>query len=528
MTRALRTQAPFRAGAQRSAGVAAGLAAPRAPWLLALLSAALVVLAGRPWGVPVLAWFALVPAFAALTAARAWWTAASLALLASLGPASVAYEPAAAIGAGWYLLAVLLGALPFAAAGAAGWAVARRLPVGLRPVTFALSWALAELLPAQPALLGAYALPLNLLGYSQAEQPAAHLARFSSVTAVSLALLLANALWLQVGRALLTQRAGRAARAAALPLAGLLLLALAVAAAWLTAPAPSLAGPTLEVAVAQPNRPTALLAVAQEVPPLRHTLLADMAALAAPATGADGGGPVDLLVWPEAAWPGVVRSAGGVTELDAADLAALAALPPSLVGAAGRTADGASSNSAFLWTGVELLPFYDKLHLVPVAEAGLKRGTHLPLTPLPGLAAAPSICYDVLFPATVRGAALRGADLIAVLTDDAFAARGDVPRQHLRVARFRAVESGLPVAFASNTGPSAIFDGAGRVLAASEAGEAALLRATLGSGTGPTPYVRYGDWAGALACLAAGLLALAAARGVAGTKGGAPSSQRSA
>ena len=77
MTRALRTQAPFRAGAQRSAGVAAGLAAPRAPWLLALLSAALVVLAGRPWGVPVLAWFALVPAFAALTAARAWWAAAN-------------------------------------------------------------------------------------------------------------------------------------------------------------------------------------------------------------------------------------------------------------------------------------------------------------------------------------------------------------------------------------------------------------------------------------------------------------------
>src|SRR5690606_41946022 len=112
------------------------------------------------------------------------------------------------------------------------------------------------------------------------------------------------------------RRSGRAARAAALPLAGRLLLALAVAAAWLTAPAPSLAGPTLEVAVAQPNRPTALLAVAQEVPPLRHTLLADMAALAAPATGADDGGPVDLLVWPEAAWPGVVRSAGGGTELD--------------------------------------------------------------------------------------------------------------------------------------------------------------------------------------------------------------------
>ncbi len=483
-----------------------------APWTCALATAGLLALSARPWGPSPLAWVALAPVFGAALVARTWWQAAALTAVAATGTASVAYEPAAGIGPGWYLLAVALGAVPFGAAGALAWLLARKLPGSLGPLTVALFWTLAELLPAQPALLGAYALPLNVIGYTQADLPVVHLARLGSVTAVSLAVLLGNALLLQLWLGL----------ARAWAVACLACLAGAACAAALTAPAPGTGERAIDVAVAQPNRPTALLAAAQRVPQVRQALLEEMATLAAPAT-APG---VDLLVWPEGSMPGVVLHDGEFAALDDRTLMTLAALPPSLLGAAGRSDDGTDSNSAFLWSGGRLHAFYDKVHLVPVAEAGLAPGTHVPLTPLAGVAAAPSICYDVLFPATVRAAAAAGAELLAVLTDDAFAARGDVPRQHLRVARVRAVETGLPVAFASNTGPSAILDGAGRAVAASAAGETALLRATLGTGASPTPYVRYGNWVGALVCLAVVVLTLAAARGAAGTDGGAPTSQR--
>lgn len=495
-------------------------------WLGALCSAALVVVAGRPWGAGLVAWLALVPLFAALRHCRSWRVAGGLATVTALGVASVAYEPAAALGPVWHLVALLLCAAPFAVAGAAGWAAARRLPAPLGPLTVALFWAVAELLPAQPALLGRYALPLSTLGYSQAELPALHLARFSSVTATSLAVLLTNALALQAAVAW-CYAAGFARFRAALPaVGGLVAIAAATMAAWLTAPSAT-AAPIFDIAVAQPNQPTALLAAARSVPAARRQVLQQLTTVAADTRADNGAGP-DLLLFPEGAWPQPLDSAAPLTGLDAAAQAALARLPRSLIGAAGRTPAGTGTNSAFLWADGALTLFYDKVHLVPIGEDGLQPGAFIPVGMLATkdgapMAVAPFICYDIVFSGAVRAAALAGAQLLAVLTDDAFAARGDVPFQHLRLARFRAVESGLPVAFASNTGPSALIDGGGRPLAVSAAGQPALLRAGLSAGAGPTPYIRYGNWVGALTCLAAVILTLLAARGVAGAKGGVSS-----
>lgn len=496
------------------------------PWLGALCSAGLVVVAGRPWGVGALAWLAFVPLFAALRQCRSWLVAGGLSTVTALGVASVAYEPAAALGPAWHLVALLSCAAPFAVAGASGWAVGRRLPASLGPVTVALFWAVAELLPAQPTLLGRFALPLSTFGYSQADLPALHLARLSSVTTTSLAVLLGNAFVL---RAVIGWRSGRLG--GALPaLLGLASIAAVTAAAWLTAPASSTTT-GFDVAVAQPNQPTALLAASQRVPAARTQVLGRLTGLAAGTLAADQA-PPDLLLFPEGAWPQPLDNTEPLAALDAESVAALAKLPRSLIGAAGRTGDGGSTNSAFLWADGALSHFYDKVHLVPVTESGLQPGVAIPVTELAtadraSMAVAPFICYDIVFPGAVRAAALAGAQLLAVLTDDAFAARGDVPHQHLRLARFRAVESGLPVAFASNTGPSALFDGRGGLLAASAAGQSALLRARLGAGAGPTPYIRYGNWVGALTCLAVVVLTLLAAHGVAGTKGGASSSQPS-
>jgi len=157
---------------------------------------------------------------------------------------------------------------------------------------------------------------------------------------------------------------------------------------------------------------------------------------------------------------------------------------------------------------------FDKRHTVPLAEDGLVRSSAPAVVIGGGVAVAPLICYDVAFPATVRQAARGGAELLAVLTDDTFAAGSDVPFQHLRVAQLRAVESGLWLAFASNGGPSALIDPAGQVVAVTEPGEATLLTASARLGTGSTPYLEYGDWVGALTwLLSAALVSLAGLKG---------------
>lgn len=516
----------------------------------ALLTAALTAVAVRPWNLGALAWLAYLPLFAALRATAAPLLSAALGVVGALGVSSVAYEAAAGIGVAYYPLAALLATVPFAIAGAGTSVLQRRLPSALAWCVAPLLWVVAELVPAQPALLGRFALPLTMIGYSQAELPALHLARFSSVTATSVAILLANALLLElllsfrVGRMALRRQATaasgcappvRSARrstwASALGLAGVATL---VWAAWVTRPAqfdfaaqhvgsqiapasiPAAEPASFRVSLVQPHQPTALLAAAHTVPQARTELLRHLFALSSQRTSTS-----DLTIWPEAAWPGrLTYDAKGVAGSSEA-IQLLGAHPPILFGAAGMTAGGKPSNAAFTWTGVQLRHAYDKVHLVPIGENGLQPGDGFRLERLAGVLVAPLICYDVVFPGLARAAARGGAELLAVLTDDAFAALGDVPLQHLRVAIFRAVETGLPLAFAANTGPSAILGRNGDVLASAAAGEATTLAATLGLGTGSTPYLRYGNWVGALASLLVALLAALGAARVAGMTGGA-------
>ena len=535
--------------------------APSTASLWALASAALLALAGRPHGFASLAWVAFVPLFAVLPRARSWRSAALLAGVASLGITTMAYEAAAALGAGWHVFAVVVGAVPFALAGASAWAVARHLPPAFSYTLCALFWVVAEVLQAQPSLLGAYALPLSTFAYSQAGQPAMYLARFSSITATSAVLLLANAAFTHLFVGLRAARGRWHLRWALAPSAGLAVLAALVAGAWASAPIPTGStfdtSDTFDVAVVQPDRPTSVLAAARNVAAVRDWVVTELASLAAssaqPPVGAaasavgtgtlkvargaahpQGGelgaaAPVlpapDLVLIPEGAWPHAISTEAPGRSLPAASAVALAALPTTVLGAAGYTTEGHSTNSAFLWSGDDLRHVYAKHHLVPVGEAGLVAGPPpAPVAVAPGRNVIPLICYDVAFPATIRRAVVGGAQLLAVLTDDAFAARGDVPHQHLRLARFRAVETGVPLAFASNTGPSALFHGDGSLAAASSAGQTTALRAELGAGAGPTPYLRYGNWVGALMCLAAIVTATLAGIRAAGKRGGdAPS-----
>jgi apolipoprotein N-acyltransferase len=118
--------------------------------------------------------------------------------------------------------------------------------------------------------------------------------------------------------------------------------------------------------------------------------------------------------------------------------------------------------------------------------------------------ALPLICYEAIFP----GAAATHEDRpgwIVNLTNDGWFGISTGPHQHLQQARVRAIEQGLPLVRAANTGISAVIDPLGRIVAELGLGIEGVLDSTLPSAIPPTLYARTGNIPAAI-LLAAALL----------------------
>ena len=154
---------------------------------------------------------------------------------------------------------------------------------------------------------------------------------------------------------------------------------------------------------------------------------------------------------------------------------------------------------------------YDKFHLVPFGEyiplknwlpiekitAGrldYSAGTGPVSWQLGSLpVVSPLVCYEVIFPGQVSVDMPRPKWLL-VLTNDAWYGRSSGPYQHLILAKLRAVEEGLPVVRAANTGISAIFDAYGREWSRLDLTESGVLDTRLPKApVGSTVYVQYSN-----------------------------------
>jgi apolipoprotein N-acyltransferase len=106
---------------------------------------------------------------------------------------------------------------------------------------------------------------------------------------------------------------------------------------------------------------------------------------------------------------------------------------------------------------------------------------------------AVAICYEIIFPSHVVDDLFR-PDWIFNATNDAWFGTSIGPEQHLASARMRAVEEGLPVIRAANTGISAVIDASGEIVARLDTGETGIIAASLPSARPPTLYASFGDW----------------------------------
>jgi apolipoprotein N-acyltransferase len=110
----------------------------------------------------------------------------------------------------------------------------------------------------------------------------------------------------------------------------------------------------------------------------------------------------------------------------------------------------------------------------------------------------PLICYEIVFPGEAVPRGERPGWLVN-LTNDGWFGNSTGPYQHFQQSRVRAIEEGLPLVRAANTGISAVVD---------PLGTEGVLDAPLPRAIEPTPYVRFGDAPAAIAMLVAFALVL--------------------
>jgi len=396
----------------------------------------------------------------------------------------------AAIAAGFALFPALVSGI--------AWTWRSGLP---RIVAFGTAWVAVEWLRSW-VLTG---FPWNLMGTAfdldvRLLQPAAYVGVFGlSVIVMAICLAPAIAGYVRPGRG--------AAWALGTCVAGALaIVAVGAFGAWrLSAPEPALAREPIMVRLVQPNIPQDL----KWNPELEYSHFATQIEL----SRLQNGILPRVIVWPESAIPFSFFRDSTIRE----ELAL--AVPPGGVLIAGvvrgeRNDDG---NLSFFNSLVaidrsgEVLAIYDKQHLVPFGEYVPLRSL-LPIEKLtqgsvdfsagPGTQTvelanlppfSPLICYEAIFPTEVVAPGARPEWLLNI-TNDGWFGTSSGPYQHLSAARLRAVEQGLPLLRAANTGVSAVIDAKGNVLDRLGLNRQGVIDAALPSPLPPTIYSQWGNW----------------------------------
>ena len=233
----------------------------------------------------------------------------------------------------------------------------------------------------------------------------------------------------------------------------------------------------------------------------------------------------DLVIWPEGALPASFNSVFAPGAPDGAAIAQALQPGQTLLAGFGRGEPDEGGEDRYYNSlvalhdeggeGLRIAAIYDKHRLVPFGEflplgglmsaIGIRSLVHMPAdfspgpTPAPidlpnGPRVQPLICYESLYPGFTPAGVGRPEWIVNVSNDAWFGATSG-PIQHLNLASYRAIETGLPVVRATPTGVSAIIDPWGRVIDGQrlDSGRSGVIDAWLPGPTEPTLFGRFGD-----------------------------------
>lgn len=334
-----------------------------------------------------------------------------------------------------------------------------RLRDVINPAIFALCWLAMELLRS----IGMFGFPWNLVGYmSFAVPPLAQLAAITGVFGLSVLLVwfaLLPIYWLE-------NKPRRMLASVALS------ASIAIILYWGQG---RLAEPTrftnTLLRVVQPNVP-------QEIKGTRAgaDFASDALERLTQHPPAKGRMP-DIVIWPETSYPFTIRLGGPVMVPGFQGV-----LLTGAVRAEGYKPDVKIWNSLIaLSPSGDALATYDKHQLVPFGEfvplrsvlpldkitpgdLDFSRGEGPKTLSLPGLPAfSPLVCYEAIFPWLAVDAKHR-PEWMLNLTNDGWYGDSPGPYQHFDMVRMRAIEQGLPMVRAANSGISAVIDSKGRIV----------------------------------------------------------------
>ena len=425
---------------------------------------------------------------------------------------------------GWLMAPAVIGLSAFFALfpALAAFAVRlNRLPLAGRVIAFAVAWTAVEWLRGN--ILSGF--PMNLMG--TVWMPSLGMIQSTALFGVyglSFATVLAAAAPAALATPRANERPGR--RPWLLPAAAFALLA----AIWVggqtrLALAPDLAPTEVNLRLVQANvdQSRKWEDGAREAALAQHVILSHE----------PGFDEADIVIWPEAAATFFLDESRTLM-----DFASRAAPPdgymitgaPRRTRSAGRTIAYWNSLHA-LAPGGRIVASYDKHHLVPFGEYMPLRGIlnfrvltfgavdsssgpgprTLSLPDAPPF--SPLICYEAVFPGEVVAdgePSKERPQWLLNLTNDAWFGQTAGPYQHFQASRLRAVEEGMPLVRAANTGVSAVVDSYGRVVARLGLGEAGVLDAPLPPALPTrTPMARLGGWTLAILLLLATAVTLA-------------------
>jgi apolipoprotein N-acyltransferase len=181
---------------------------------------------------------------------------------------------------------------------------------------------------------------------------------------------------------------------------------------------------------------------------------------------------------------------------------------------------GGISDKCVLIAFGEVLPFRRLVRFLPFpwGAVDIDRNDSLDLIEVPigaetestrrSARIATAICFDSVKPFVLREKVRRGAELIAIVTNNSWYKLPAGTEQHRMMDVFRAVENRRWALRVATTGVSHVVDPSGRIVAETKQFTPAHLIHSVQLLSGKTMYTRLGDWFGWI-CLAIGIVVFA-------------------